>query len=1564
MSNPSTSPTSFSSLLSGLSSQPETPSPGATPSPNALNTSSSGLVVSAQDAPLQTQQMMDDFAAAVQDILGASCGTNDQGEEVTKFDFGSLAQAQKLNGRVCIAIEQLLLVGMREVFSFFGGKKKKDYIEFLQQSRKAKKVFDTANALPKAKTPRGKGRAVIQYALFTKQLVDILDAITQNTNLIREWYDPHSIFHSTEKTGLLLGILGPLDVVDFTHDTTKMMAYLQQTDFDHMPTDLAFYTNKTVGTPVVEVTPSVSPPTPAKPLTQPPTPASSTNSPPKTEPNPLHSSGGVPVPNINDTEEVRALRATVQQLQQALQQSQDRTSEKAIADAKFIAEVDIVRRKSSDQEKTITFLTEALNKSDKDVESLKQQLSGYCADLKKFEEKDIKLSSKNAELEAESMQLRRQLSEVHETVAKMQTEENSFKQSISSLTAKLEDTKSTAEQHKRGLTDTQDLLNKTQDQLKQTQRLLNQTQDQLKQSQDQVANNKDMALAEEGKQRDVWAKERASLLATAEKQNADLQSRLQIAEKDILQWKKRTEDAIQECTITSDKLKSACSQLQEAQEKIGQLHDEKEAVDKDLTRETSKKQEVLSAMQQLQAQIENKNAKINLLTEETEVLKNSANTANLAHNTALDELRSNVLQLNTKIEALSSEKHLLELKTNSLASELNTSTKELTSLRAQYSEAQRKIEEHTQSASKMNAQLEDTQRDLLAKKRRTNELKGELNLTKQRLSESQKIADKEKAARMELEAQSREKEGGMPVQTTEGDQPPETEKPCQAMAPSFREVIERNLAEVTEWKSKFETVTAENTTIKKRCENSEATIASLHSDLSSVKTELKGLTDLRDSQLSQISQLANELSESNNKVSKLQMLNDEAETKLMTCTRDLEAYIETRKQKQQELDQLKQNNSELTQKVSELSLAVSKIEMEREQCQSTLSKLQLSLETAEQGRKDAEEQRDQTIKEMSKLKRTTSEERSEAIKRERQAAELDLKKESDRWRELFSLQQQELDRAKSLCDETSQKLTASELLVTQHNNTSQQYLHDKEQALEILSRTQTELSSKADTLSKASQTIADLSTQVTNLEDTNQNLQQRLHTQKESISKLEDTESNLLNSELESKKVISQLKENIATMTVELRRLSDVEQILCSKNNEMAEAKKKIFELSQEITVIKSGLDVAKTEASVAKSDLTLQKEMVAAKAAELEDFKTLFAAEKQSNSNLMKRLELQQQSAKHLEEVAKQHQLETDKLKTEFRQKEEMVTQLQDKLKTTEQHEQTLIQQCKKLSDLAESRLTDSNRWKERFSDMGNELAKTTSEMGEFSLKLSAKEQQLAQLKNDIAAEEEKAKREKVAVLKTLEETKIKLTEASDALLRKTEECNKADKKLLDTDLATRSLEADFRKRYAEQASQSDSLRIQVAALTEQIKDREVELNKLLELSEQQVASLGDQTELQAQALVVATSTCQELKQKLETAHAEINERNSTINQLVTQLEASVPTEKYEEALTHIRQLELTLETLQNKVQLMEEEMTQLKHDLNKAKEEKETFEISLQRLSQDFANAMIAASANKKAL
>ncbi|KAH3745002.1 hypothetical protein Pelo_13591 [Pelomyxa schiedti] len=931
------------------------------------------------------------------------------------FDFGSASSSSAAAGRVCCAIEQVILMGLKEDFSFFGPMKKKDYVELLQQSGNIKMLLGTDSSLPKAKTQRGKGRATIMYALFSKQLVDTLCTLSQASTLVSEWYDLQSVFCSTTRTALLLKTLQSLDTVNFMHDQGKLLAYLQQTDFDCMPTVCLYKTTQNPPEQLPPETQTLVQSTPdAKVLAE-------------------------KIEQTTDTEEVKSLKLTIQQLKQALQHSQNLSIEKTLCDAKIVAEAEHTRKKAADHEKSISLLQETLSAREMEVETLKQKLLAVTVDPVKVEA-ETNISSKQTMLEMEATVLKQHYEEACETIAKMKIEENSSQRNIAALSKMLEAAQEETVQQKR------EILH---------------TQGQLKQTQEKLA-KATLVIEEKAREQEMWAKERGSMPPTENSQNIDTQMT----------------------------------------EKTAQSH----------------------------------------------------------------------------VEGSERSQHLLE----------------------------------------------------------------------------------------------------------------------------------------------------------------------------------------------------------------------------------------------------------------------------------------------------------------------------------------------------------------------------------------------QEKTLTLLKHSQEELGLKDQELTTATHTIDDLTIQLKECQLKNQNLSQILSTQTERIEHLEHREVELSKKEGENKKLITELQEKIEQMNGELKTPGDVEQTLSQTTNELHEAKQKIFDLTQEVTSLKMDLDVVKVAASLAKSDLLLQKELVRASKLELEDAKTHLAAEKQCTSKLATHLEIQQKSAQRLEEVVKQSQENIDQIKADFRHKEELVEQLQEKLKTIE-HADTLAAQCKRQTELAEGHLAESNMWKAKCLDLGNELAKTTSVMGDFSAMLSSKDREIEKLKNEICLEQEKAKKEKSEITQSFEDTRKQLSEYSESLLRLNEEHNSTLQKLQEFDLATKSMEAEFQKKFAEQVALSSSLQVQVATIAEQMQERETELKQLLELSEQQVASLGDQAELQAQALAVASSTCQELKEKLETAHTEINERNSTIHNLLAKLEGSVTLEKHTETQAIVRQLELTVETLQNKAQLYEEEVTHLKQTLSQTKEMNDTYALSLQKVSKLYEDAVIAAAERK---
>ncbi|KAH3766008.1 hypothetical protein Pelo_2121 [Pelomyxa schiedti] len=446
---------------------------------------------------MQEKQIVEGLAAAVQAVIATSCKGS-----TTESKFVWDAQGGVLATQMVIALEAVILHAQKKVTSFFGPK---DYVDFLMTCRNsvplAKAVFDTAQNLPKTKTPRGKGRAALAIALFSKQLVPMLQSLSTNSQVLHEWYESQGFFWSLDKQELIFGVLSPLSVVDFKNDRPNMMNYLQQTDFDHLQLQ-----------PQTPTTPPTAPATPPPQLVQPqlsqlpstpttsqlplstapqlqPTPQpttapaqspnvkslfssflSSIGEEPKSTPTPAPPPNPTPVPSTPVTvqQQVQQYTSTIQTLQQQLQLSHQESNSHQQKIISLEAELATVRAQQPassqhDLESKIDQLLQTINqlqeektaekkRNDEEISTLKETVKSSEIDHQQIgllQNKIIELQCSSETTKAECNRLNASIAQMTQEATQLQAvilEESTEITKLKSLNSKLAEEKTQQEQ--------------------------------------------------------------------------------------------------------------------------------------------------------------------------------------------------------------------------------------------------------------------------------------------------------------------------------------------------------------------------------------------------------------------------------------------------------------------------------------------------------------------------------------------------------------------------------------------------------------------------------------------------------------------------------------------------------------------------------------------------------------------------------------------------------------------------------------------------------------------------------------------------------------------------------------------------------------------------------------------------------------------------------------------------------------------------------------------------------------------------------------------------------------
>eukprot|EP01107_Rhizomastix_libera_P003720 TRINITY_DN1640_c1_g1_i1.p1 TRINITY_DN1640_c1_g1~~TRINITY_DN1640_c1_g1_i1.p1 ORF type:complete len:869 (+),score=323.14 TRINITY_DN1640_c1_g1_i1:41-2647(+) len=178
------------------------------------------------DAPHSSEAALRAVSASVAALIDASCAAHD-----THHDSNTNAAIQD----TIAALECVFLHGFRKVTNFFG--KPKELLDFLLTAKASckyvPKLLDAIiKTVPKAKTSKGKARALLCVLLFRHKLEEVCLALLAAAAAIKEFYEPTAFIASRENVDVLIGHLSPVSVIQFDQNSTDEL-FLQFCNFDN-----------------------------------------------------------------------------------------------------------------------------------------------------------------------------------------------------------------------------------------------------------------------------------------------------------------------------------------------------------------------------------------------------------------------------------------------------------------------------------------------------------------------------------------------------------------------------------------------------------------------------------------------------------------------------------------------------------------------------------------------------------------------------------------------------------------------------------------------------------------------------------------------------------------------------------------------------------------------------------------------------------------------------------------------------------------------------------------------------------------------------------------------------------------------------------------------------------------------------------------------------------------------------------------------------------------------------------------------------------------------------------
>ncbi|KAK2568300.1 RUN and FYVE domain-containing protein 2 [Acropora cervicornis] len=118
-----------------------------------------------------------------------------------------------------VVFESILRHGIKMKRNILG--QRKDYwgpLEALENvAPESAEIVRSVQHLPNIRTNHGKGRAWVRLALMQKKLAEYIMILVENKELVREWYEPHSVLMQ-EEGGVISGLLVGLNIIDCNFD--------------------------------------------------------------------------------------------------------------------------------------------------------------------------------------------------------------------------------------------------------------------------------------------------------------------------------------------------------------------------------------------------------------------------------------------------------------------------------------------------------------------------------------------------------------------------------------------------------------------------------------------------------------------------------------------------------------------------------------------------------------------------------------------------------------------------------------------------------------------------------------------------------------------------------------------------------------------------------------------------------------------------------------------------------------------------------------------------------------------------------------------------------------------------------------------------------------------------------------------------------------------------------------------------------------------------------------------------------------------------------------------------
>ncbi|XP_067053656.1 RUN and FYVE domain-containing protein 2-like [Acropora muricata] len=118
-----------------------------------------------------------------------------------------------------VVFESILRHGLKMKRNILG--QRKDYwgpLEALENvAPESAEIVRSVQHLPNIRTNHGKGRAWVRLALMQKKLAEYIMILVENKELVREWYEPHSVLMQ-EEGGVISGLLVGLNIIDCNFD--------------------------------------------------------------------------------------------------------------------------------------------------------------------------------------------------------------------------------------------------------------------------------------------------------------------------------------------------------------------------------------------------------------------------------------------------------------------------------------------------------------------------------------------------------------------------------------------------------------------------------------------------------------------------------------------------------------------------------------------------------------------------------------------------------------------------------------------------------------------------------------------------------------------------------------------------------------------------------------------------------------------------------------------------------------------------------------------------------------------------------------------------------------------------------------------------------------------------------------------------------------------------------------------------------------------------------------------------------------------------------------------------